>query len=159
MRKVCTRYWRLVIALVLCVSLSGCRAIRNINKIAVTSVGIKSVNPTSSRSAEAILLLEIDNPSLSFTASDINGTIKYNDKVMGSFTAGKLPVVGRTKQVYELPCTARLAEGVSVLEVMKIASKRSLEGATADVDARVDIGKLGKKLKFRNLDLKEMMTE
>lgn len=151
------RHWKLIAVLLLCICATGCRALRNVNKIAVTSVGIKSVNPTSSRSAEAVLLLEIDNPSLSFTASDINGTIKYKDKVMGSFTAGTLPVVGRTKQVYELPCTARLADNVSVLEVMRLTSKRSLEGATADVDVRVNIGKLGKALKFRDLDLKELM--
>ena len=152
MRKI-----RLITALVLCLLATGCRALRNVNKIAVTSVGIQSVNATSSRSAEAVLLLEIDNPSLSFTASDINGTIHYNGKQLGSFPGGKLPVVGRTKQVYELPCTARLAENVSVLEVMRIISKRSLEGATADVDVQVNIGKLGKKLKFRNLDLNELM--
>ena len=148
---------KLITVLVLCVFATGCRALRNVDKIAVTSVGIQSVNPTSSRSAEAVLLLEIDNPSLSFTASDINGTVKYKDKLMGSFTAGKLPVVGRTKQVYELPCTARLSENVSVLEVMRILAKNSYEGATADVDVHVNIGKLGKTLKFRNLDLNELM--
>ena len=152
MRKI-----RLITALVLCVVATGCRALRNVDKIAVTSVGIQSVNPTSSRSAEAVLLLEIDNPSLSFTASDINGTLKYKDKVMGTFTAGKLPVIGRTKQVYELPCTARLAENVSVLELMRLVAKRDLEGATADVDVHVELGKLGKTLKFRNMDLKELM--
>ena len=125
--------------------------------IAVTSVGIESLNPTSSRSAEAILLLEIDNPSISFTASDVNGTIKYNDKVMASFTAGKIPVIGRTKQVYELPCTARLSENVSVIEMLRLLAVKNMAGATADVDVRVDIGKLGKTLKFRNLDLNELM--
>ena len=148
---------KLITALVLCLLATGCRALRNVDKIAVTSVGIQSVNPTSSRSAEAVLLLEIDNPSLSFTASDINGTIQYKGKQMGSFTAGTLPVIGRTKQVYELPCTARLAENVSVLEIMRLMAQQSLEGATADVDVHVDIGKLGKTLKFRNLDLNELM--
>ena len=148
---------KLITALVLCLLATGCRALRNVDKIAVTSVGIQSVNPTSSRSAEAVLLLEIDNPSLSFTASDINGTIQYKGKQMGSFTAGTLPVIGRTKQVYELPCTARLAENVSVLEIMRLMAQQSLEGATADVDVHVNIGKLGKTLKFRNLDLNELM--
>ena len=148
---------RLITALVLCLLATGCRALRNVDKIAVTSVGIQSVNPTSSRSAEAVLLLEIDNPSLSFTASDIHGTIQYKGKQMGSFTAGTLPVIGRTKQVYELPCTARLAENVSVLEIMRLMAQQSLEGATADVDVHVNIGKLGKTLKFRNLDLNELM--
>ena len=152
MRKI-----RLITALVLCLLATGCRALRNVDKIAVTSVGVQAVNPTSSRSAEAVLLLEIDNPSLSFTASDINGTIQYKGKQMGSFTAGKLPVIGRTKQVYELPCTARLAENVSVLEIMRLMVQQSLESATADVDVHVNIGKLGKTLKFRNLDLNELM--
>ena len=148
---------KLITAIVLCVFATGCRALRNVDKIAVTSVGIQSVNPTSSRSAEAVLLLEIDNPSLSFTASDINGTVKYKGKQMGSFTAGTLPVIGRTRQVYELPCTARLSEGASLLEVMRIMSKGDYEGATVDVDVHVNLGKLGKTLKFRDLDLNELM--
>ena len=148
---------KLITVLVLCVFATGCRALRNVDKIAVTSVGIQSVNPTSSRSAEAVLLLEIDNPSLSFTASDIFGEVKYKGKQTGSFTAGKLPVIGRTKQVYELPCTARLSEGASVLEVMRIMAKNTYEGVTADVDVHVNVGKLGKTLKFRDLDLNELM--
>ena len=154
MRKI-----RIIAILVLCLFATGCRALRNVDKIAVTSVGIKSVNPTSSRSAEAVLLLEIDNPSLSFTASDVNGTVYYKGKVMGSFTAGTLPVIGRTKQVYELPCTARLAENVSILEIMRIFAGGSYEGVTTDVDTHVNIGKLGKTLKFRNLDVNELMKD
>ena len=153
------RKFRIIALLVLCLFATGCRALRNVNKIAVTSVGIKSVAPTSSRSVEAILLLEIDNPSLSFTASDINGTLYYKGKIMGSFTGWTLQVIGRTKQVYELPCTARLAENISILEAMRILAIGNYEGATADVDTHLNIGKLGKTLKFRNLDINELMKD
>ena len=131
----------------------GCSKIKEIQ---VTSVGVKYITPVSARSVEGVLLLGIDNPAMSFTVSDVDGVLRYYDRVMGSFTAGTVPVMARTSQVYELPCTATLAEGVSFLDVMAIAAKRSLDGMTADVTLNIKLGNgkgKGTKLKFKKIDL------
>ena len=56
-------------------AVSGC-AVTKIRDIRLTSVGVKYIVPTSSRSLDAVLLLGIDNPSISFTAQDVTGVVK-----------------------------------------------------------------------------------
>ena len=56
-------------------AVSGC-AVTKIREIRVTSVGVKYIVPTSTRSLDGVLLLGIDNPSISFTAQDVQGVVK-----------------------------------------------------------------------------------
>ena len=134
-------------------AVSGC-SVAKIKDLKVTSVGVKYLVPTSSRSMDAVLLLGLDNPSITFTVDDIRGVVKYYDREMVHFTAGELPVQGKSVQVYELPCTAVLAEKVSLLDLLAIAAKRSLDGMTADVKLHVKLRNgAGTTLTFNGLDL------
>ena len=59
-------------------------------------------------------------------------------------------------QVYELPCTAVLADKVSLLDLLAIAARRSMEGLTADVKLRVSLkGGKGTVLTFNGIDLSQ----
>ena len=98
----------LALAVATLLAVSGC-GISKIRQIRVTSVGVKYVVPTSSRSVDGVLLLGIDNPSISFTAQDVQGVVKSYGRELARFTAGELPVQARSVQVYELPCTAALS--------------------------------------------------
>lgn len=136
-------------------AVSGC-GISKIRQIRVTSVGVKYVVPTSSRSVDGVLLLGIDNPSISFTAQDVQGVVKSYGRELARFTAGELPVQARSVQVYELPCTAALSEKVSLLDLLAFASKRSMEGMTVDVKLRVSLGRgKGTILTFNDIDLSQ----
>ena len=135
------------------VAVSGC-SIAKIKDLKVTSVGVKYLVPTSTRSMDAVLLLGLDNPSISFTVDDVRGVVKYYGREMVHFTAGELPVQARSVQVYELPCTALLAEKVSLLDLLAIAAKRSLDGMTVDVTLHVKLRNgAGTTLSFNELDL------
>ena len=60
--------------------------------------------------------------------------------------------------MYELPCTVTLAESASLLDVLIIASRGSLEGLKADVNVLGAFKKDGiirAPIKFRDLDLAE----
>ena len=134
---------------------SGC-GVRKIKDISVTSAGVKYIVPTSSRSMDAVLLLGLDNPSITFTVSDVEGAIRYYDRVLATFTAGELPVQGKSVQVYELPCTATLDDGVSLLDLLVIASKKSLDGMTADVRLHAKLRNgMGTTLNFNDIDLSQ----
>jgi len=134
---------------------SGC-GVSRIREIRVTSVGVKYVVPTSTRSLDGVLLLGIDNPSISFTAQDVEGVVKYYGREMARFTAGQLPVQARSMQVYELPCTAALSEKVSILDLLALGAKRSMEGMTVDVKLRIGLGqRKGRLLTFNNIDLSQ----
>lgn len=134
-------------------AVSGC-AVTKIREIRLTNVGVKYIVPTSSRSLDAVLLLGIDNPSISFTAQDVSGVVKQYGRELGKFTAGQLPVQAKSVQVYELPCTVALSEKVSLLDLLAIAAHRSMEGLTADVKLRVSLkGGKGTVLTFNGIDL------
>ena len=134
-------------------AVSGC-AVTKIREIRLTNVGVKYIVPTSSRSLDAVLLLGIDNPSISFTAQDVSGVVKQYGREIGKFTAGQLPVQAKSVQVYELPCTVALSEKVSLLDLLAIAARRSMEGLTADVKLRVSLkGGKGTVLTFNGIDL------
>ena len=134
-------------------AVSGC-AVTKIRDIRLTNVGVKYIVPTSSRSLDAVLLLGIDNPSISFTAQDVSGVVKQYGRELGKFTAGQLPVQAKSVQVYELPCTVALSEKVSLLDLLAIAAHRSMEGLTADVKLRVSLkGGKGTVLTFDGIDL------
>ena len=138
------------------VAVSGCD-IAKLNDLSVTSVGVKYLVPTSSRSMDAVLLLGLDNPSISFTVQDVSGVVKHYDRELVRFTAGELPVQARSAQVYELPCTAVLSDKVSLLDLLAIAARRSMEGMTVDVKLRVSLkeGGKGTVLTFNGLDLSQ----
>jgi hypothetical protein len=105
---------------------------------------------------DGVLLLGIDNPSISFTAQDVEGVVKYYGREMARFTAGQLPVQARSMQVYELPCTAALSEKVSILDLLALGAKRSMEGMTVDVKLRIGLGqRKGTMLTFNNIDLSQ----
>ena len=136
------------------VAVSGCD-VAKLKDLSVTSVGVKYLVPTSSRSMDAVLLLGLDNPSISFTVQDVSGVVKHYDRELVRFSAGELPVQARSAQVYELPCTAVLSDKVSLLDLLAIAARRSMEGMTVDVKLRVSLkeGGKGTVLTFNGLDL------
>lgn len=141
---------------VLFLVLPGCSGIRKIKDIKVQSVGVKYLTPTSQRSIEGVLLLEIDNPAVGLTVSDVDGTIRLEGREMGTFTAGELPLQGRSVQVYELPCTATLSPSVSLIEVLSLLARRSLEGFTADVRLNAEVKGIRKTLEFKDLDIEKL---
>lgn len=136
--------------------LAGSCGVSKIKDISLSSVGVAYIVPTSMRSMDGKLLLGINNPSISFAVQEVTGTIRYEDKPIAHFTTGGIELKAKTDQVYELPCTVTLAEGASLLDVLVIASKRSLKGLKADVDIWGGLKKNGvlrAPLKYRDLDI------
>ena len=140
-------------ALLLC----GC-GMSKVKDIAITSVGVDYIIPTSTRSVDAKLLLGIDNPARKFAVRDISGVIRYQGKDIAHFVTGGMELEGKSAQVYQLPCSVTLADGVSILEVLVIASKGSLSGLTADVDIQAALKKNGVRrapYHFKDLDISQ----
>ncbi|MBO5562412.1 MAG: hypothetical protein J5939_01690 [Bacteroidales bacterium] len=146
----------ILLALALCLSaiLAGGCGVSKLKDLSVSSVGVKYIVPTSSRSLDAVLLLGLDNPSISFTVKNTEGTVKYYDREMIRFTTGELPVQERSEQVYELPCTAVLSDKVSFLDLLAMAAKRSMDGMTVDIKLHVKLKSgVGTTLSFDGIDL------
>jgi len=160
-KKIAGILLRLAVLLPVIASASSCTLakIRNLN---LGSVGVKYLVPSSTRSLSGILLLEVDNPSISFTISDVDGLIKCDGVPLVTVTAGELPVQRKSRQVYEIPCTVTLCEGVSILQLLRVVAQRSssLEGLTADAVLNVRLkNKMGTALTFKDLDLSQFSSE
>ena len=132
----------IVLLLVAVLMLSSC-GMSKVKDISLSSVDIAYVVPTSVRSMDAKLLLGINNPAMSFAVQEVTGTIRYKQKPIAHFVTGGIELQGKTDQVYELPCTVELAEGASLLDILVIASKRSLDGLKADVSIQAALKKNG----------------
>ena len=132
--------------------------VSKVKDISLTSVGVAYIVPTSMRSMDGKLLLGISNPAMGFAVQEVTGTVRYMDKPIAHFSTGGIELPPKSEDVYELPCTVTLAEGASLLDVLVIASRRSLDGLKADVDVQGALKKNGvlrAPLKFRDLDLSQ----
>ena len=145
------------IGLVLLAALMLCSCgVSKVKDISLSSVGIAYIVPTSLRSMDGKLLLGINNPAMTFAVQDVTGTVRYKDKEIVHFRTDGLELQGKTEQVYELPCTVELADGASLLDILVIASRRTLEGLKADVNVQAALkknGALRAPLTFKDLDL------
>ena len=151
------RAFRISACLLALVLLLSC-GVSRVKDISITSVGVSYIVPTSTRSLDAKLLLGIDNPAISFAVQEVSGAIRYQDKPLAHFQTGGLELQGKSQQVYELPCTVTLDPDISLLDLLIIASKRSLEGLKADVDVQAALKKNGvlhKPVSFRDLDISQ----
>ncbi len=148
---------RLIFLLVAVALLADGCAVSRIRDIKLVSTGIKYVVPNSARSMDAMLLLEVDNPSVAFNVSDVTGTLRHGDRELAHFVSGQTSILGKSRQEYELPCTITLADGVSLLDVLIYASRRNaLDGLKLDVDLRASLRNgLFKMLEFHDIDLSQ----
>ena len=133
-----------------------------VKEISVTSVGVAYIVPTSARSVDAKLLIGIENPARSLAVQEMSGVIRFQEKPLAHFVTGSIELAPKCEQVYELPCTVTLAEGASLLDVLVIASKKSLSGLKADIDIQGALKKNGvlrAPLKFRDLDISKFARQ
>ena len=146
----------ILLLLATALAVSSC-AVTKIKDISLVSTGVKYVVPTSTRSMDAMLLLEVDNPSIHFNVSDVTGTLRHGDKALAHFVSGQTSIQGKSHQVYELPCTITLADGVSLLDILVYAARTNkLEGLKMDVDLRSALKNgLSKVLEFHEIDLSQ----
>ena len=128
-----------------------------IKNIKLVSAGVRYVVPTSMRSFDAMLTLGIDNPAMTFNVNGVDGTIRVDDVPFATFTAGDLTVVGKKILRYDLPCTITLEPGISLLDVLKLSTRHSLDGIKADIKLEVatSSGRIKAPLTYKDLDLAE----
>lgn len=145
------------VAFVASAVLSGCSGLSKVKDIKVTSCGLESYTLKGLRSIDAVLAVGIDNPTFAFTVMDVSGTVKYNGEDFATYTADTISVDKKCTKVYDLPCTATLSDGVSLMKMMQIVKKGNLEGFTTDVTATVKLKSgAGTTFRLKDIDLSKM---
>lgn len=143
-------------AAVTCLMAGSC-GVSKIKDIKLVQAGVKYIIPTSLRTFDAVLELGVDNPAMTFNVSGIDGRIRVDEVPFATFTAGELRVEGKKILRYELPCSITLEPGITLLDVLKLSTRRSLDGIKADVNLKVasKSGALKAPLSYKDLDLAE----
>lgn len=144
--------------LLLCSVLQGCSGLYKVKDIKVTSCGLESYSVNGFRSVDAVLAVGIDNPTFAFKVMDVSGTVKYNGEDFATYTADTISVDKKCSKVYDLPCSATLSDGVSLMKMIQIVKKGNLEGFTTDVTATVKLKSgAGTTFRLKDVDLSQMV--
>ena len=111
----------------------------------ITSVKVESINPTSFRSVDAALKVEIYNPSYAFTLSELEGTIMIDGTPLAELSCPELSVKARSLEEYEVKGSGKLSQGAGISSIGSILVNP--EKLTADVKGDLS-GPFGIKRKF-----------
>ncbi|MBO4339897.1 MAG: hypothetical protein J5835_00515 [Bacteroidales bacterium] len=150
------RFGHIVILLAAALMASGC-GVSKLKDVRISSWDYKYITPTSSRSVDALLLLGIDNPGPAVKVTGLAGNLKYGDRSLVDITGEELLLDGKTEKVYELPCSASLSEGVSLLSLIPLLSQDSAHKLKADLRMHVALKSgLGTDLVFNDLSISEI---
>ncbi len=154
MKRIARTLMTFAAAVLLAFMAGGCSKVKDIK---VTSCGLESYSLKGFRAVDAVLSVGIDNPAMAFTVTGLNGILKYNGEDIASYTADTLKVERKCSKVYDLPCSAVLSERMSLKQIMNIATNRSLEGLTTDIEVKVHLKGASKTLKLKDLDIAKMI--
>ena len=147
------RAFRIAVLVAVVILASSC-GVSKVKDIKLTSVDFKYITPTSSRSLDAVLLLGIDNPAPAINISALEGTVMYAGKPIATVKAGDVPLQKKSSMVYEVPCTATLVDGVSLLSLLPLMAGGSMQNVTANVQLHAALKKgPGTDLVFNDLKI------
>ncbi|MCF0175726.1 MAG: hypothetical protein HUJ94_02700 [Bacteroidales bacterium] len=148
---------KLLAAALLVFILGGCA--KKIEDIKITSVEVEKVVPHGLKSADAVLLVGIDNPMFGFSVTDIKARIYRLGQPFADVVAEPITVGGHASATYQIKGTATICEGVSIFSVLGAAGFNPSE-YTVDVSARPQLRNgLGKTVTRTGLSVAELMKQ
>jgi hypothetical protein len=138
--------------------LAGCADIKRLKDMEVESVSLENFRPRGLRGATVTLLVEVDNPGVQVSLSEISADVEHSGKVLGKVAVDPFTLQGKTTDTYRLEAEFTLAEGVNVFELGKLLDKEALEKMTVDVsaDVRIRKGKI-RTMKINDLPVKKLI--
>ena len=129
-----------------------------IKDIRLQSCSVESVSPIGLHGLNAELALQIQNPAMQFTLTDITGVVYHKGEPLVDFEADPIKVNARSVAVYPLPCQATLASGVRLMDVISLMRGYDLNDFTADVSAKIHLRSgIAKTLKFKDIPVKDLL--
>jgi len=119
----------------------------------VTSCSVASVTPNGLKALKAVLKVGITNNLPNLTISKIDGVINNNGLPLATFNTGKIKVAKHSDKVYPLTCSGSIADGVGLMDLLKLATSQDFSGMTVDLAVKVKFF-LGISKTFRFNDIK-----
>ena len=148
---------RYIIMLLVTLSLmvSGCAKFKQIRPV---SANIESLMPSGLRSAVVVLAIEIDNPAMLITLSDIQGRLERSGKVLGRVVLDPFILEAKTMEKYRLRATVILDQSASLMDVLALTRAEALEECVADIRFKATLKSgISKKMVYEDLPLVSLM--
>ena len=150
---------RLSVLLVLVLPLlCSCKG-HSIKDIKVNSFEIVSLTPKGLKDIDAVVRVDVHNPSVSFELTDLVGVVKYKGKEALTITSDQLIVSGKTDKAYTVPVHGALADDFNPFQLLEMLGSDSsqmfsLDGLTLDLSLRPALrGGIGKKIEINDISL------
>ena len=143
---------------VMLLALSGCKSVRNVKNISVSSVKVEAIAPQGLQGINVFLAIGIDNPAMQITLENINGALKYSGKVLGRVSVDPFMLQARSAEIYHLRAFVTLGEDATLKDLLMLADMTKLQECMVDVSAtpRLKSG-LGAPINLKDIPLKKLL--
>lgn len=148
----------IVLLSVMLLALSGCKSVRNVKNISVSSVKVEAIAPQGLQGINVFLAIGIDNPAMQITLENINGALKYSGKVLGRVSVDPFMLQARSAEIYHLRAFVTLGEDATLKDLLMLADMTKLQECMVDVSAtpRLKSG-LGAPINLKDIPLKKLL--
>ena len=157
---------RLIIILSIILPLLSSCSGKGIKDIKVNSFEVVSLTPKGLRDIDALIKVNVHNPSVSFELTDIAGLLKLKGKDVLTLTTDQLIVAGKTDKVYTIPVHGTIAEDFNPFQLLDIFNanggeqKLNLDDVTLDLSLRPALrGGLGKIVDVKDIKLSKLLEK
>lgn len=152
---------RLARLLVLAVTLLAAASCARFQDIKVNSCSLGSVSLRGFTAADAVLDMEIDNPTMAFTISDIDGAVIHAQADTAIFLkGGPVDIERKCVKTYQVPVTATLGPAMSIMELAGVVSGGDYSGYDLDITLTVSLnGGISRKVKLDPMPINDLLNE
>ena len=148
----------IVLLSVMLLALSGCKSVRNVKNISVSSVKVEAIAPQGLQGINVFLAIGIDNPAMQITLENINGALKYSGKVLGRVSVDPFTLQARSAEIYHLRAFVTLGEDATLKDLLMLADMTKLQECMVDVSATPRLkGGLGAPINLKDIPLKKLL--
>ena len=137
---------------------SSCN-VSKLKQIRATGWTLESVSLHGLRSLNADLLLELDNPAMKVTLSNIHGVIYYDNEPFVHYDIDPLTLDAKCTKSYSCSCVLVLDTSKSILDVLSILPKMSSDHITTDISAKAKVKGFSKSFSFKNVPIKRFLKK
>ena len=148
----------IVLLSVMLLALSGCKSVRNVKNISVSSVKVEAIAPQGLQGINVFLAIGVDNPAMQITLENINGALKYSGKVLGRVSVDPFMLQARSAEIYHLRAFVTLGEDATLKDLLMLADMTKLQECMVDVSVTPRLkGGLGAPINLKDIPLKKLL--
>ena len=139
-------------------AITGCN-LKKLKEIRATSWSLESVSLRGLRSLQADLALELENPSVKVTLTDITGILYHKGVPYINYRIDPITIDGKSTKTYNCSCILELDATKSILDVLAALPEFNPSEVTTDISAKAVVSGFKKSFAFNNVPVKRFLKK